>query len=129
MWMLGLRVPSSVFFSALNSKLSDTGRRCKLTLKIDNLDDFVAAKAEVKGEPVQLSGFEWCLAAEPENSALTVTIDCNNNAERWHCKANYVVRLTSTNDAELIKESRSVFDNEIYGWGFTEMVTLSVSNT
>lgn len=49
-------------------------------LRIDNLDDFIAAKAELKGEAVQLSGFKWFLTAETEASGLAVMVDCNGDA-------------------------------------------------
>lgn len=113
-------------FPFLNSELLDTGRSCKLTLKIDNLDDFITANVEVKGEPVQLSGFQWCLTAEPEDSGVAVMIYCDSDAELSHCKANYAIRLKSTKKADRVAESRNIFDNESCGWGFTQIASLSV---
>lgn len=57
-----------------------------------------------------------------------VSIDCYSDAKSWHCKANYAVRLLSTKKAHLVKEARNIFDNEWYGWGFSQLVTLSVSD-
>ncbi|KAH7699701.1 Protein BATH-38, partial [Aphelenchoides avenae] len=109
-----------------NHCAKDTGRSCKLTLRIDHLDDFIAAEAEVKGEPVQLSGFRWCLTAEPEDGDLSVAILCTGTGTKgWHCKANYSIRLRSTMRADKVKESRSVFDNRAYDWGFLQIATLS----
>ncbi|KAH7697043.1 hypothetical protein AAVH_35877, partial [Aphelenchoides avenae] len=99
-----------------NHCAKDTGRSCKLMLRIDNLDDFIAAKAELKGEAVQLSGFKWFLTAETEASGLA----------RWHCKANYVIRLRSTKKADQVNESCSIFDKGSCGWGFTQMAPLCV---
>ncbi|KAH7703561.1 BTB/POZ domain-containing protein [Aphelenchoides avenae] len=109
---------------AINSERLDTGRSCKLTLRIDDLDGFIAAKVEVKGEAVQLSGFEWFLAAELEDDGLNVIIYCNNDATHWHCKANYVIRLRSTK-SDKVNESRTVFDDKWYSWGFLPMASFS----
>ncbi|KAH7708441.1 acetyltransferase [Aphelenchoides avenae] len=110
--------------ASTNHCAKDTCRSGKLTLRIGNLDDFIAANAEVKGEAVRLSSFEWCLTAEPDDGGLNVGIDCKSDAGRWHCKATYVIRLRSSKTEGEVEESRSIFDNETYGRGFSQMIDL-----
>lgn len=98
-----------------------------MTLRIDNFDDFLAAEEEVKSEAVRLSGFEWFLTAQLYDKELFASIECITDAVRWHCKANYIISLRSTKEADRVLEARKVFDDECYGRGFSEMVTLRVS--
>lgn len=115
-------------FTVLSSKHSDTRRTCKLTLKIDHLDEFLAAKAEVKGQLVGLSDFKWCLTAQPDDDDLVASIECHSDAERWHCKAEYVIRLNSTKNAPGGVEARNIFDVDLNVRRFSGIVTLSVSD-